>query len=136
MAEDSSHLGSAGASHGRARIWIRESKFEAPHPRVAAVDRGRLLTQLAAAVDSRVALISASAGYGKSVLAAHWSARCQRPVAWISIDRRDNDPIVFLSYVAHALDRLAPVAPEILDELSSPAPRVDDVVLPGLAVEL
>lgn len=66
------------------------------------------MTQLAAAADSPIVLISASAGYGKSILAAQWSARCQRPVAWINIDHGDNDPVVFLSYLAHALDRLAP----------------------------
>ena len=136
MAEDRSHLGQPSASRERARTWIRDSKFGAPRPRVAAVERGRLLTQLAAAADSPIVLISASAGYGKSILAAQWSARCQRPVAWINIDHGDNDPVVFLSYLAHALDRLAPVAPELLDELSARTPRVDDVVLPALAVEL
>jgi LuxR family maltose regulon positive regulatory protein len=95
-----------------------------------------LLRQLAAGADSPIVLISASAGYGKSILAAQWSARCQRPVAWINLDRGDNDPVVFLSYVAHALNRLAPVDPELLNELSAPVPRLDAVVLPALAVEL
>ncbi|MGP0038196.1 MAG: hypothetical protein ACLP4R_27065, partial [Solirubrobacteraceae bacterium] len=94
------------------------------------------MTELVAAADSPIVLISASAGYGKSILAAQWGARCRRPVAWINLDRGDNDPVVFLSYVAQALDRLVPVAPELLDELNSPAPRVDRVVLPALAAEL
>jgi LuxR family transcriptional regulator, maltose regulon positive regulatory protein len=95
-----------------------------------------VLGQLAAAADARIVLISASAGYGKSILAAQWSERCERPVAWIDLDRGDNDPVVFLSYVANALNRLGPVEPELLDELSTPAPQVDAVVLPALAVEL
>ncbi len=94
-----------------------------------------MLRQLAAARDSRIVLISASAGYGKSILAAQWSERCERPVAWINLDRGDNDPVVLLSYVAQALNRIGPVEPELLDELSTPAPRVDSVVLPALAVE-
>ena len=92
--------------------------------------------QLTAAPDSRIVLLSASAGYGKSILAAQWAARCERPAAWINVDRGDNDPVVFLSYVAHALNRLARVDPELLKELSAPAPRVDAIVLPALAVEL
>jgi LuxR family transcriptional regulator, maltose regulon positive regulatory protein len=94
------------------------------------------LRELTAAADSPIVLISASAGYGKSTLAAQWGAECQRPVVWINLDRGDNDPVVFLSYVAHALDRLAPVAAELLDELSAPSPRIDDVVLPAIAAEL
>ncbi len=50
-------------------------------------------------------------------------------------DRADNDPIVFLNAVAHALDRLDPVAPELLDEFTARVPHVVDVVLPCLAAE-
>jgi LuxR family transcriptional regulator, maltose regulon positive regulatory protein len=136
MAEGWSRLGPPGASRERAGRWIRESKFWMPRPRGGAVERGHLLSQLAAGAKSPIVLISASAGYGKSSLAAQWGTRCRRQVAWINVDRGDNNPVVFLNYVAHALDRLAPADPELLDELSSMAPRVDDVVLPALAVEL
>jgi LuxR family transcriptional regulator, maltose regulon positive regulatory protein len=135
MADGSSRLGPPRASRERAGRWIRESKFWIPRPLVA-VQRQRLLRQLAARAASPIVLIAASAGYGKSSLAAQWSTRCRRQVAWINLDRGDNNPVVFLNYVAHALDRLAPVDPELLDELSSMAPRINDVVLPALAVEL
>jgi len=135
-AEGSSRLGPPGASREGAGRWIRESKFWVPRPRVGVVERERLLRQLAAGSEAPIVLISASAGYGKSSLAAQWSTRCGRPVAWINVDRGDNDPVVFLNYLARALDRLAPVDPELLDELSSMAPRIDDIVLPTLAAEL
>ena len=76
-----------------------------------------------AAADAPVVLISASAGYGKSTLAAQWSARCRRPVAWINLDRSDNDPIVFLDALAHALDRVDPAGSEILDEFGGACRR-------------
>jgi LuxR family maltose regulon positive regulatory protein len=136
MAEDQSHSAPLGAARERSRTWIRDSKLRAPRPRVAAVERERLLKQLAAAADAPIVLLSASAGYGKSILAAQWAARCERPAAWVNVDRGDDDPVVFLSYVAHALHRLARVDPELLNELSAPAPRVDAIVLPALAVEL
>ena len=114
---------------------VRASKLEPVRLRAGAIQRERLLAQLAGAVDTPIVLIAASAGYGKSTLAAQWSTRCQRPVAWLNLDRADNDPIVFLNAVAHALDRLDPVAPELLDEFTARVPHVVDVVLPCLAAE-
>ena len=95
-----------------------------------------MLNLLAASADVPIVVISASAGYGKSILAAQWASRCRRPVAWVNLDRGDNNPLVLLTYLAHALDRLEPVPQELFDELSSPGPRVDDVVLPALAEAL
>ena len=95
-----------------------------------------MLALLATAADVPIVLISASAGYGKSTLAAQWSSRCERPAAWVNLDRGDNNPLVLLNSLVHALDRLGPVAQDLFDELSSPAPRVDDAVLPTLADEL
>jgi LuxR family maltose regulon positive regulatory protein len=92
-----------------------------------------LLNLLAASADLPIVVISASPGYGKSILAAQWASRCRRPVAWVNLDRGDNNPLVLLTYLVHALDRLEPVPPELFDELSSPGPRVDEVVLPVLA---
>ena len=115
---------------------VRASKLEPARLRAGAIQRERLLAQLAAAADTPIVLISASAGYGKSTLAAQWSARCQRPVAWVNLDRGDDDPLMFLNAVTHALDRLDPVAPELLDEFAARVPHVVDVVLPCLAAEL
>lgn len=94
------------------------------------------MAELSAAADVPIVLICASAGFGKSTLAAQWSARCERPVVWVNLDRGDNDPVVLLGYLANALDRVDPVAPELLEELSARAPRIDEVVVPALAAEL
>jgi len=115
---------------------VRDSKLRAPVPRAAAIERRRLLSLIATtAADVPIVLISASAGYGKTILAAQWSAQCERPTAWVSLDRRDNDPLVLLTHLVYALDRLEPVAPELLEEFSSPTPRVE-FVLPAMAEEL
>ena len=117
-------------------LRFRASKFDPVRLRADAVVRDRLLQRLAAAANTPIVLISASAGYGKSTLAAQWSAHCQRPVAWINIDRGDNDPVVFLNSLAHALDRIDPLDPQLLEELSGTLPRLEDVVLPAFAAEL
>ena len=41
-----------------------------------------------------------SAWYGKTTLLAQWAARDREAFAWVSLDERDNDPKVLLSYVA------------------------------------
>ena len=94
-----------------------------------------MLALLESSADVPIVVISASAGYGKSTLAAQWASRGPRRTAWVNLDRGDNNPTVLIRYLALALDQLEPVAPELFDELSSPAPR-DDILLPALAVEL
>jgi LuxR family maltose regulon positive regulatory protein len=119
------------------QVWLgRASKFDPAPIRAGALERERLLCLIAGANDAPITLISASAGYGKSTLARQWCKRSQRPVAWINLDSNDNDPIAFLSSIAHALDRLDPVVPELLAELSARRPRIIDFVLPAITLEL
>ena len=115
---------------------IRRSKLHPPRPRADAVERVRLLRQLTATSELPIVLISGTAGYGKSTLAAQWGVHCGRQVLWVDLDRGDNDPTVLLRYLAHALDDLDLVPTELLDELSRREPRIEDVVLPSLAAEL
>ncbi len=68
----------------------------------------------------RLTLISAPAGFGKTTLIATWlrsdagwgepdDLRAQRPsVAWLSLDKADNDPRRFLTYVVAALEQVRP----------------------------
>ena len=136
MAESKTLRPPTSISSGPARTSFRPSKLRAHAPRLGVVERRRLLDVLEASADEPIVLISASAGYGKSTLAAQWASKCRRRTAWVNLDRGDNNPKVLLHYLALALDQLEPVAPELFDELSAPAPRVDDVVLPALAGEL
>jgi LuxR family transcriptional regulator, maltose regulon positive regulatory protein len=56
-------------------------------------------------VGMRLALISAPAGFGKTSLLAEWASQSGAPTAWLALDTGDNDPVVFLTYVAAALER-------------------------------
>ncbi len=47
----------------------------------------------------------APAGFGKTTLLADWADRLRRPVAWLSLDPEDSDPVRFWRYVAAALER-------------------------------
>ncbi len=55
-----------------------------------------------------MALISAPAGYGKSVLASQWLEVCTCPGAWLSLDENDNDLRVFLTYLIESVQDAFP----------------------------
>ncbi|HTZ86257.1 MAG TPA: LuxR C-terminal-related transcriptional regulator, partial [Solirubrobacteraceae bacterium] len=99
-----------------------------PRPRLAALQR--------TAQGSRLVLISAPAGYGKSTLIAQWSDLDPRGSCSVQLGHGDNDPVVLLPRLVAALERTGPVDRELLAELSRPAPRIDAVALPLLAAEL
>jgi len=118
------------------RAWLgRASKFDPAPIRAGALERERLLRRIAAADGARISLISAPAGYGKSTLARQWCERSQRPAVWINLDRSDNDPVALLGSIAHALDRLDPIAPELLAGLTALEPRILDFALPAITHE-
>ncbi len=62
------------------------------------VPRLRLLERLNRRFQRPLTLISASAGYGKSILASSWLERCNYPNAWLSLDENDNDLRTFAAY--------------------------------------
>ena len=51
----------------------------------------------------KLILISAPAGFGKTTLVADWLRHIDRPVAWLSLDKDDNNPSRFWRYVISAL---------------------------------
>ena len=63
--------------------------------------------------------VAAPAGYGKTTLLAQWAERDARPFAWVTIDERDNDPVVLLRHVAAALDRVETLEPHVIRALSA-----------------
>ncbi len=80
--------------------------------------------------------VVAPAGYGKTVLLSQWAAGEDRPVLWLTLDALDNDPSVFLTYVAAAIDRIVPIDPAIAADLAAPGPRVLAAAVPRIAHEL
>ena len=56
----------------------------------------------------KVTLITAPAGYGKTCLAASLIRDINAASCWISIDRNDNDPVRFLTYLLKSFQTAAP----------------------------
>lgn len=96
---------------------IMPTKLYIPPPRPEVVDRPRLLDRLDEGLlaGHRLTAIVAPAGSGKTTLVTSWIYSPTRPVAsralaWLSLDRDDNDPARFLSHFIAALRQIQPRA--------------------------
>jgi LuxR family maltose regulon positive regulatory protein len=98
-----------------------ESKLDPPAGRPGTVLRTRLVNRLVSLPYAPVIAVVAPPGYGKTTLLAQWARERGQPVAWVSCDEHDNDPIVLLTYLAAALDRVAPAARVGFQTLASSA---------------
>jgi LuxR family maltose regulon positive regulatory protein len=100
------------------------------------VRRTAIVERLKASSEARIVLVKAPAGYGKTSLLAQWAEADERPVAWVSLDRHDDDPIVVLTNLAVAIDRIEPLGPDVIRSLGGPAASIRTRILPELAVAL
>src|SRR5215471_2294769 len=108
------------------------SKLRRPLVRPGTVRRPRLIERLARGDPRPVVSVVAPAGYGKTTLLSQWAARNGQAFAWVSVDEKDNDPKVLLTYVAEALDAVEPISERIFDALTSPGSSVPGSVVPRL----
>ncbi|MBL8148201.1 MAG: hypothetical protein JNL34_17630 [Anaerolineae bacterium] len=95
---------------------LLQTKLHPPRVLAHALARPRLWERLDAAVDSPLIVVSAPAGYGKTTLVSSW-IQYQQAIpgsqftsAWLSLDERDSDLVVFLRYLCASLDRVFPGA--------------------------
>jgi LuxR family maltose regulon positive regulatory protein len=119
---------------GEAPVFdLLASKLRRPLIRTDAVGRGTLIERLAQADSRTVVSVVAPAGCGKTTLLSQWADRSGLAVAWVSVDEKDNDPKVLLTYIARALDAVQPLGDLVFQALASPASSVPGSVVPRLA---
>ncbi|RIK36304.1 MAG: transcriptional regulator [Chloroflexi bacterium] len=86
---------------------LLRTKLMPPRRRAGRVPRSALLERLDEGLAYKLTLLSAPAGFGKTTLVSEWLA-CRSehanlpPVAWVSLDKGDNDPVRFWRYVIAA----------------------------------
>lgn len=95
--------GGRGAPPGGVRTGVAPAKITVPPLCARQVRRSRLVSLLDAADDEQVVLVSAPAGYGKTLLLAEWVAGAPGRTAWVSVDDDDNDERRFWSAVLAAV---------------------------------
>src|SRR5437016_12498849 len=83
---------------------LLSTKLTSPHISASLVPRETLYARLDQGVSAKLTLLSAPAGFGKTTLAAAWSA-VHNDVAWLSLDAGNNDPVRFWRYVITACQR-------------------------------
>jgi LuxR family transcriptional regulator, maltose regulon positive regulatory protein len=119
----------------RAFVFL-ESKIQVPALRPGTVSRTALVNRLRVTTSVAATTVVAPAGYGKTTLLAQWAARDGRSFAWVTVDERDNDPIVLLRHIAAALEVDEPLEARVVDALERPGASIWTRALPRLAKEL
>ena len=96
------------------------------------MDRTRIHSKVSHRLDLPVILISAPAGYGKSVLAAQLVRRGHLPLVWLSLTESDNDPVRLACSLIAKLDRIESADGKLVEAPYIPAPRITENLLPEL----
>jgi LuxR family transcriptional regulator, maltose regulon positive regulatory protein len=111
------------------------TKLYAPKPRSGLVARPELTRRLLRGTESKLTLISAPAGFGKSTLLAEWLASPSdgSATAWLSLDPGDDHPSRFWSHLIAALQTARPgIGATSLSLLESPERSIEAILAPLL----
>jgi LuxR family maltose regulon positive regulatory protein len=120
----------ASRETSRPALLLLTTKCHVPRTALQRLARPQILALLRQGLAVPLTLLSAPAGFGKTVAMASWAATLPHPVAWVSLDASENDPMQFWTYVLTALDLVYPgLADHSLAILSSPQPPPSPVVL-------
>jgi LuxR family maltose regulon positive regulatory protein len=87
------------------------TKLHVPAPRSGLIGRARLIDRLKRGLTSRLVLLSAPAGFGKTSLLTQWLAAIAghgRTVAWLALDQSDNRAPIFWSHLVAAVKTAVP----------------------------
>ena len=126
-----------GVRRGAEQPILVATKLHPPPVRELTIPRERLQECLRSGSDRRLTLVACPAGFGKTTLLAAWreAEAAHKPVAWLTLDEGDNDPVVLWTHAIEALRRASPAVAQSAPAHTVVAPVVD-VVLPRLVNEL
>jgi DNA-binding SARP family transcriptional activator len=85
-------------------VW---TKLTPPRLHSRILQRPRLTQRLLEALDYRLTVVQAGAGYGKSTALAAL-ADTEYPLVWYQMDTEDSDPLVLLQHLVHGFRRALP----------------------------
>lgn len=110
------------------------TKLFVPRPGTRKVHRPELIDKLNDYRDYRVTLLSAPAGFGKTTIVAQWVDQLDSPIAWLSLDEKDNDPYIFLHYLILAIQSVeSSIGISVIRALqTSPKQALTSILIPLL----
>jgi LuxR family transcriptional regulator, maltose regulon positive regulatory protein len=116
------------------------TKLRPSQARPKLVARPRLIEGLDREPGRRLTLLSAPAGFGKTTLLSKWfesRADGGHSVAWLTLDKGDNDPVRFLSYLVAALRSIEEgIGEGVLAALRTPEPPKLEALAGALVNEM
>jgi LuxR family transcriptional regulator, maltose regulon positive regulatory protein len=119
------------------REELLATKLNIPQTRPDQLRRSRLIDRLNQGMAQKLIMVCTPAGFGKTGLLADWAVSAEWPVAWLSLDPQDNDPVRFWRYVVGALDRTCGGLAEHVLPLLTPSSVIGgEVVVTALANQL
>lgn len=89
-------------------LSILQTKLHRPRVNRDIVFRSRIVNQLESNAYKPFSLISAPAGFGKSVAVSQWLQHTNKFHTWLSLDSEHNDLRIFLSYLHAAVEKIFP----------------------------
>ncbi len=113
---------------------LATAKFSVPQRHRGMVSRA-LLVATSRSSDCRVVAVIAPPGYGKSTFLAEWAAAEDRRVAWVSLDRLDDDPANLLVSLASAYCRAGLGDADLVNDMVGSGVSVLGRAAPRLAAE-
>lgn len=111
-----------------------KTKFMPPSSAGQVVRRPRLLARTSDIARTKIALVRAAAGFGKTTLLAQWYQELRdsdRPVAWLSFDASDRDANDVLAYITAAIESAGHVFGPSVRSITAP----DSFASPGVVVD-
>jgi len=87
---------------------ILSTKLHRPPVTSKYILRSQIINQLENNVDKPFSLISAPAGYGKSVTVSQWLEKSEYLHTWISLFAEHNDLQIFILYIQAAIEKIFP----------------------------
>ncbi len=116
---------------------LLSTKFGIPRIGADLLARSHLVERLEEATTHEFVLVSTPAGFGKTTLLGSWARSSESPVAWLSLDGDDNDPVRFWRYIAAAVERAHQgMGEQVLSLLDAPAQPTLKAVVTALVNEL
>lgn len=115
-------------------VDLLKTKLYVPRLRPSLIARPHLIERLNQALVSKLTLISAPAGYGKTTLITEWIEQIQTKsahaldksevatICWLSLDEDDSQPQQFFRYLAETIRPLSNVQSSLTQHLQSPQP--------------
>ena len=107
-----------GESASGLRDPLLVARLVMPRRHVGTLRRTRLLRQIRSTRRPVISMV-APPGYGKSSLLVQWATEDSAPVAWLTADETDSDPVVFLTDLASAVDRCVPLGAELFSAIAA-----------------